>query len=89
MEISTFQGAGHNLYGALTWHTVNSALIVNYDELNRIIGSLTAAVYFFCDGPKGGAHGTIPPLNTVLAVPISAALRQGLHFKIAEVASRW
>jgi len=25
----------------LTWHAVNSALIMNYDELNRFSGSLT------------------------------------------------
>jgi len=44
MEISTFQDAGHNLNGPLTWHTVNSALITNYDELNRFTGSLTSGI---------------------------------------------
>jgi len=41
MEISTFHDAGHDLNWALAWHTVNSALIMNYDELNRFTGSLT------------------------------------------------
>jgi len=40
MQIS-FQDSKHNLNGSLTWHTVNSALIMNYDELNRFTGSLT------------------------------------------------
>jgi len=47
MEISTFQDVGPNLNGALTWHTVNSALIMNYDELNRFSGSLTYSICHF------------------------------------------
>jgi len=47
MEISTFQDAGHNLNGPLTWHTVNLSLIMNYDELNRFTGSLTYSIRRF------------------------------------------
>jgi len=65
MEISTFQDAGHNL------NTVNSALIMNYDELNKFTGSLTYSIQrfiFFCHGTKGGegAWHNGSPINTLL-----------------------
>jgi len=49
--------------GPLTWHTVNSALNKNYDELNRFTGRLTYSILrFFSAMPKGGGeNGTMPP----------------------------
>jgi len=40
----------------MAWHTVNSALIVMYDELNRLTGSLTYDIWrfiFLFHDPKG------------------------------------
>jgi len=69
---STFQYAGHNLNGTSDMDTVNSALIINCDKLNRFIGSFNlqyTAFYFFCRGPKGEAMAQCPiPLNTLLYV---------------------
>jgi len=46
--------------GPLTWHTVNSALILNYsyEELNRFTGSLTYSIQrfiFYAIAQSGGA----------------------------------
>jgi len=68
MEISTFQDAGPNLNRAMTWHTVNSALIMNYDELNRFTGSLNYSIrrFIFLPWPKGGPWHNAS-LNTLLS----------------------
>jgi len=59
MEISTFQDAGHNLNGTHDMAYRKSALIMNYDELNRFTSSLTYSVrrfifYAIAQRGKGG-----------------------------------
>jgi len=50
--------------GPLTWHTVNSALIMNNDELNKFTRSFTYSIwrFIFSDmASRGRGHGTPPP----------------------------
>jgi len=63
MEISIFQDARYNLNGDPDMaYTVKSALIMNYDELNRFTGSLTYSIrrYIFCAMAQSGAWSNAP-----------------------------